>query len=159
KTDQKGGLRDVELGFRWMDALGVDYSCLFPTGMLSIGLHPQKEVEADLCWAYNRWVTEKVLPEGQGRFYSMLTLPFSDAEQCFRQVEKFGDCKGVTSFMVTTVRNNPVHDNCYMKVYRAIEERGLALAFHAGPNWSEPIFKTCNRFLAVHALGFSWYNI
>jgi uncharacterized protein len=159
KTENKGGMRDVELGYRWMDAMGVDYSCLFPTGMLSIGLHPQKEVEADLCWAYNRWVTEKVLPEGKGRFYSMLTLPFSDPDETFRQVEKFGACKGVTGFMVTTVRNTPVHDNAYMKTYRAIEERGLALAFHAGPNWGEPIFKTCNRFLAVHALGFSWYNI
>jgi hypothetical protein len=159
KTDKDGKFRDVQLGYRWMDAMGVDYSCLFPTGMLSIGLHPQKEVEADLCWAYNRWVTEKVLPESEGRFYSMLTLPFSDADECLRHVEKFGDRKGVSGFMVTTVRNNPVHDNCYMKVYRAIEERGLALAFHAGPNWGEPIFKTCNRFLAVHALGFSWYNI
>ncbi|MGH9807975.1 MAG: amidohydrolase family protein, partial [Terriglobia bacterium] len=156
---ENGQLRDVQLGHRWMDAMSVDYSCLFPTGMLNIGLHPQKEIEVDLCWAYNRWVTEKVLPEGEGRFFSMLTLPFGDADEAFRQVEKFGDRKGVTGFMVTTVRNNPVHDNVYMKVYRAIEERGLALAFHAGPNWSEPIFKTCNRFLAVHALGFSWYNI
>ena len=162
RTSEKtgpGAFRDVQLGHRWMDAMGVDYSCLFPTGMLSIGLHPQKEVEADLCWAYNRWVTEKVLPESDGRFYSMLTLPFGDADELFRQVEKFGACKGVGGFMVTTVRNTPVHDNSYMKVYRAIEERGLVLAFHAGPNWSEPIFKTCNRFLAVHALGFSWYNI
>jgi predicted TIM-barrel fold metal-dependent hydrolase len=127
--------------------------------MLSIGLHPQKDVEADLCWAYNRWLTEKVLPEADGRFYSMLTLPFSEPDESFRQVERFGDCKGVTGFMVTTVRNNSVHDNAYMRVYRAIEERGLSLAFHAGPNWGEPIFKSCNRFLSVHALGFSWYNI
>ena len=49
--------------------MSVDYSCLFPTGMLSIGLHPQKEMEAELCWAYNRWLTEKVLPESGGRFY------------------------------------------------------------------------------------------
>ena len=46
-----------------------------------------------------------------------------------------------------------------MKVYRAIEERGLVLSFHSGPNWGEPIFKSCNRFLSVHALGFTWYNI
>jgi uncharacterized protein len=154
-----GKPRDVQLGWRWMDAMGVDYSCLFPTGMLSIGLHPQKEVEADLCWAYNRWVTEKVLPESEGRFYSMLTLPFSDPDECLRHVEEFGGRKGVNGFMVTTVRNNPVHDNCYMKTYRAMEERGLALAFHSGPNWGEPVFKSCNRFLAVHALGFSFYNI
>src|SRR5438445_541137 len=50
-------------------------------------------------------------------------------------------------------------DNRYMKVYRAIEERGLVLSFHSGPNWGEPIFKSCNRFLTAHALGFSWYNI
>src|SRR6516164_7436896 len=106
KTEETGYHRDVQLGQRWMDAMSVDYSCLFPTGMLSIGLHPQKEMEVQLCWAYNRWLTEKVLPESGGRFYSMLSL-----------------------------------------------------SFNSGPNWAEPIFKTCNRFLAVHALGFSWYNI
>ncbi len=46
KTEEKGHLRDVQLGYRWMDAMSVDYSCLFPTGMLSIGMHPQKEMEA-----------------------------------------------------------------------------------------------------------------
>jgi predicted TIM-barrel fold metal-dependent hydrolase len=154
-----GRQRDVQLTERWMDAMGVDYACLFPTGMLNIGLHPQKEMEADLCWAYNRWLTEKVIPEGGGRIYSMLCLPFSDAEQSLRQVETFGHRKGVTGFMVTTVRNLQVNDNSLMKVYRAMEERGLSLAFHSGPNWSEPVFRACNRFISVHALGFSFYNI
>ena len=62
--------------------MSVDYSCLFPTGMLNIGLHPQKEMEVELCWAYNRWLTEKVLPESGGRFFSMLCLPFSDPDAC-----------------------------------------------------------------------------
>ncbi len=156
---EPGKLRDVQLGERWMDAMGVDYSCLFPTGMLNVGLHPQKEMEVELCWAYNRWLTECVLPENHGRFYTQLALPLSDAEASLRQVERFGGCKGVTGFMVTTVRTLPVHDNSLMKVYRAIEERGLSLAFHSGPNWGEPVFKGCNRFLSVHALGFSFYNI
>ena len=156
---EPGRQRDVQLGERWMDAMGVDYSCLFPTGMLNIGMHPQKEVEVELCWAYNRWLTEKVLPETGGRIYSMLCLPLSDPDASLRQVEAFGACKGVTGFMVTTVRNIGVHDNALMKVYRAIEERGLTLAFHSGPNWQEPVFKSCNRFLSVHALGFSFYNI
>ena len=46
-----GAMRDVQLGHRWMDAMSVDYSCLFPTGMLNIGMHPQKEMEVELCWA------------------------------------------------------------------------------------------------------------
>jgi uncharacterized protein len=159
KTEQSGPQRDVALGHRWMDAMSVDYSCLFPTGMLNIGLHPQKEMEVDLCWAYNRWVTEKVLPESGGRFYTMLSLPISTPDEALRHVETFGNRKGVGGFMVTTVRNIPVHDNSLMKVYRAIEERGLVLSFHSAFNWNETIFKTCNRFLAVHALGFSFYNI
>jgi len=154
-----GKHRDVQLGQRWMDAMSVDYACLFPTGMLNIGLHPQTDMEADLCWGYNRWLTEKVLPESDGRFYSMLCLPFSDPDESLRHVEAFGDRKGVNGFMVTTVRHNPVHANCYMKVYRAIEERGLALSFHSGFHWGEQVFKGCNRFISVHALGFSFYNI
>lgn len=156
---EPGKLRDIQLGHRWMDAMSVDYSCLFPTGMLNVGLHPQKEMEVELCWAYNRWLTENVLTECDNRMYSMLSLPFSDPDACLRQVEKFGGCHGVTGFMVTTVRTLQVNDNAYMKVYRAMEERGLALAFHSGPNWGEPVFRACNRFLSVHALGFSFYNI
>ncbi|MGE0627573.1 MAG: amidohydrolase family protein [Hyphomicrobiaceae bacterium] len=159
KTDD-GSHRDVQLGYRWMDAMSVDYSCMFPTGMLSIGLHPQKEMEAELCWAYNRWLTEKVLPESGGRFFSMLCLPFNDPDASYRQVCEFGHRKGVGGFMVTTVRpKTAVYDNAYMKTYRAMEERGLVLSFHSGPAWGDHTFQTCNRFLSAHALGFSWYNI
>ena len=88
-----------------------------------------------------------MLPASNGRFYSMLCLPFSDPDATLRHVETFGDRPGVGGFMVTTVRNLQVNDNAYMKVYRAMEERGLVLSFHSGPNWSEPVFKACNRFL------------
>src|SRR5690242_11151761 len=33
-------VRPVEIGFKWMDAMGVDYSCLFPTGLLHLANHP-----------------------------------------------------------------------------------------------------------------------
>lgn len=154
-----GVIRDVEMGLRWMNAMSVDYACLFPTSMLNVGLHPQLDMEIELCWAYNRWLTEKALPEAKGRIYSMLGLPLSDPDASLRNVEAFADRPGVTGFMVTTVRTLPVHHDSYMKVYRAIEERGMAIAFHSGPNWSEPMFKGLNRFLSVHALSFPVYNM
>src|SRR5215831_10488785 len=147
-----GKLRDIQLGHRWMDALSVDYSCLFPTLMLAVGLHPDPEMEVQLCWAYNRWLTEKALPEGGGRFYSMLTLPLSDPDAALRQIETFGARKYVTGFMITCVRTLAVHHNAHMKIYRALEERGLALAFHSAINPGEPAFKNLNRFASVHAL-------
>jgi uncharacterized protein len=104
-------LRDVELGQRWMDAMSVDYSCLFPTLMLAIGLHPDPQMEVELCWAYNRWLTEKALPEAGGRLYSMLTLPLSDPDASMREIETFGGRKYVTGFMITCVRSQPIHHN------------------------------------------------
>ena len=156
---EKGKMRDVQLGHRWMDAMSVDYSCLFPTLMLAIGLHPESEMEVELCWAYNRWLTEKALPESDGRFYSMLSLPLSEPDAAMRQIETFADRKGVTGFMITSVRGQPVHHNRHMKVFRALEERGLPLAFHSAINPMEPVFKTLNRFASVHGLGFPFYNI
>lgn len=158
KTDP-GQIRDVQLGHRWMDALSVDYSCLFPTQLLAVGMLTDVELEHELCWAYNRWLTEKILPGSDGRFYSMLALPLGDPDCALRQVETFAGRPGVTGFLVTSVRTLPVHHNSYMKVYRAIEERGLSLAFHSGINPGEPFFKSLNRFATVHALGFPFYNI
>ena len=154
-----GKPRDVQLGHRWMDAMSVDYACLFPTMLLAVGLHPSTEMEIELCFAYNRWLTEKALPEADGRFYSMLAMPFSEPDEALRTVEMFGNRKHVTGFMITSVRHLPVYHNSYMKVYRAMEERGLSLAFHSAVNMGEPVFKSLNRFASVHALGFPFYNI
>ena len=154
-----GRPRDVELGHRWMDAMSVDYACLFPTMLLAIGLHPSTEMEIELCWAYNRWLTEQALPAADGRFYSMLCLPFTEPDEALRQIETFGDRKHVTGFMITSVRGQPVHHNAYMKLYRAMEERSLALCFHSAINIGEPVFKGLNRFASVHALGFPFYNM
>ena len=38
--------------------MSIDYSCLFPTMLLAVGMHPSTEMEIELCWAYNRWLTE-----------------------------------------------------------------------------------------------------
>ncbi|HEY7301179.1 MAG TPA: amidohydrolase family protein [Xanthobacteraceae bacterium] len=154
-----GRVRDVELGCRWMDAMSIDYSCLFPTLLLAAGMSPSAEMEIELCWAYNRYLTETMLPQADSRLYSMLSLPLSEPDEALRQVETFGNRKHVTGFMVASARNTPVHHNSCMKVYRAIEERGLVLAFHSAVNIGEPVFKSLNRFASVHALGFPIYNI
>ncbi len=158
QTPKDGVHRDVHLSHRWMDAMGVDYACVFPTPMLGLAMHPQPDVEVCLARAYNRWLVEKILP-GSPRIHSMLYLPFNSPEAALKIVEDFGDADGVMGFMVTSVRHRPVHHNDYMKIYAALEERGLPIGFHSGFNWDDPMFRTCNRFLAVHALGFTWYNV
>jgi predicted TIM-barrel fold metal-dependent hydrolase len=150
--------RDVTLALRWMDAMGTDYACVFPTPMLQLGLHPQVEIEVAMARAYNDWLTERVL-SGTPRIKSMLYLPFNDPDASYQMVRDFAGKPGVIGFMVVSARYRPVYDNAYMKTYAAIEELGVPLAFHAAYNWGDQLIGKANRFITVHALGFTLFNV
>jgi hypothetical protein len=154
-----GVLRDIALTKRWLDAIGIDVVCLFPTPMLSLGLTPRKEVEVALARAYNRWLCEEVLAQ-EPRIRSSLYLPLNDSEATYQGVKEFGGKKGVIGFTIVAPHYKAVYDNAYIKTYALIEEMGLPLVFHGAFAWGEDqSIGLCNRFLAVHALGFSWFNI
>ena len=149
--------REVEQTLRWMDALSVDYACLFPTPMLFLGLHPQHEVEVGMARAYNRWLTDNVTPTCK-RLKTMLYLPFNDPEATYRMVKEFGHKEGVIGFMVVSTRYKPVYDNAYMKTYALLEELGLPLSFHASYHWNDQLVSLTNRFITAHAVGFTFFN-
>jgi hypothetical protein len=151
--------REVQVIHRAMDAIGIDYQVVFPSPMLTLGLNPRVDVEVAIARAYARWLTERVMTESD-RIRTMLFLPFNDPDACLRMIEEFGDARGVVGFMVTAVRHRPVHDNAYMRLYRALEERGLPLGFHAGYAWQgNREMELFNRFFSVHALGFPFFNM
>jgi predicted TIM-barrel fold metal-dependent hydrolase len=149
--------RPTELSLRWMDAIGIDYACLFPTPMLQLGMHPQVDMEIALSGAYNRWLVERVLSESP-RLKSMLYLPFNDPEASYRMVKEFAGKPGVIGFLVVATRYKPVYANEYMKTYALLEETGLPLAFHASNQWGDRLISLTNRFLVAHALGFTLFN-
>jgi predicted TIM-barrel fold metal-dependent hydrolase len=93
------------------------------------------------------------------RIKTMVYLPFNDPEASLRAVEYFSEKPGVCGFMVTSARYKPVHHNDYMPVYRALEERGLPLGFHAIFHSQERMLEGMNKFISVHALGFILYNL
>jgi predicted TIM-barrel fold metal-dependent hydrolase len=150
--------RDITLMRRWMDAMGVDIACMFPTPMLNLAACPRVETEVALATAYNRWLCDRILSEDK-RFKSMLYLPFNDPEACYKTVQEFGDRKGVIGFMITATHYRGVYDNAYAKTYAALQERNMPLAFHSAFNWGDSSLSMTNRFIAVHALGFSWHNM
>src|SRR3546814_8775758 len=61
--------------------------------------------------------------------------------------------------MVTATHQRGVFDNAYAKTYAALQERDLPLGFHAMFTWSDQSLRMMNRFIGVHALGFTWYNM
>ena len=150
--------RDITLTKRWMDAMGVDIACMFPTPMLTLGLTPRPEVEVALARAYNRWLCENVLSE-EPRIKATLYLPLNDPEATYKMVKDFAGKKGVIGFTIVSPRYKAVYDNAYMKTYALLEEAGLPLVFHGAYAWGgDRSLELCNRFMAVHALGFVWFN-
>jgi predicted TIM-barrel fold metal-dependent hydrolase len=151
--------RDVTLTKRWMDALGIDIVCLFPTPMLTLGLTPRPDVENALARAYNRWLVENVLAQ-EPRICSTLYLPLNDPEGSYKMVKDFAGKKGVIGFTIVSPRYKAIYDNAYMKTYALLEEAGLPLVFHGAYAWGgDKSLELCNKFMAVHALGFTWFNI
>jgi uncharacterized protein len=153
-----GSHRDIQLTKRWMDAMGIDVICLFPTPMLSLGMNPRPDAEVQIARAYNRWLCDTVIAK-EPRIRSMLYLPFNHPEGSIKMIEDFADKPGVIGFMVTSPREKGVFDNAYMRLYAMLEERGLPLAFHGGFSWAEQSFRLANRFIVVHALGFTFFNM
>lgn len=156
--DATPGGRTAGLARRAMEMMSIDYQILFPGLMLNLGLHPQPEFEVAVSRAYAKWLTEKVLPADPG-LRTMLYLPFNDPAASLRLVEEYADAPGVVGFMVTATRYKPVHDNAYAPLYRALEERNQPIGFHAVFNRHERSFEQLNKFLSVHALGFTFTNM
>jgi predicted TIM-barrel fold metal-dependent hydrolase len=90
----------------------------------------------------------------------MLYLPYHNGPECLKMIEAFADKPGVIGFMVTSTHYKAVHDNAYIPAYAALQERGLPLAFHsASGTGTEEGMRLLNRFMGVHALGFTWHNM
>ena len=156
---EKGGVHHfTQLARRSMDAMGLDYQIVFPTPMLTLGMHPQDEIEVALSRAYNKWMVERILPEDD-RLKGLLYLPFNTPEACVELVEQYADAKSVIGFTVCSTRNKPVHHNNYMRLYSLMEEIGKPFAFHSGFNWGDPSFVQLNRFISMHAISFVHYSL
>jgi predicted TIM-barrel fold metal-dependent hydrolase len=155
KTDEH---RDLTLVRRAMDSLGIKMQVVFPQPMLEMGLHPEPDIVTAMTFAYNRWFTRTILPR-EKRVKTLLCLPFHDPDASLKMIQEFGETPGVVGFMITSQRHAGVHKNMFMRIYRELEERGLPLAFHAGPTWGDTMTSTMNRFLSVHSMSFVTCNM
>ena len=150
--------REVALSRKAMDAMALDYQIFFPSALLFLGMHPQREIEAELATAYNRWIVEHVLPH-EPRMKAMLYLPYNTPEAAEATVKRFLGAPGVVGFLVTSTRYQPVHANEYMRLYAMIEEADMPIGFHAHHNWHNDYTRHLNRFLSMHAISFVLSNL
>jgi len=151
-----GEHRDLTLVRRAMEAMGIAIQIVFPQPILEIGLHPSAAIETQLIQAYNRWFSDRILAK-EPRVRSLLALPFSHPQACVKTIHEFAGRPGVAGFLVTSQRQAAIYSPDYLPVYHALEDCGMPLGFHAGPDYS--VGKHMNRFVSVHSLSFVTCNM
>ena len=124
KKFPQGQQRDRILTRRWMDAMGIDCVCLFPTPMLGLPFTPTPEVEVAMARAYNRWLVEQCAGARSRGIKSSLYLPMSDPEAAYKMVQDFGGKPGVIGFTIIASTLRPVTDNLYRQDLALMQERG-----------------------------------
>ncbi|MDR0360380.1 MAG: amidohydrolase [bacterium] len=154
----EGMPRTVAASAQFMDRTGIDYLVSFPTSVLAIGSMPQREMQNEAIWAYNRWLVEDTIPWDR-RILAMPSLPVNDPEQSLATVRYFADNPNVVGWMITAARVEPVHEREYLPLWAEIEEIGKPVAFHSAPDWKERPFEVMGRFFGPHGLGFSFYSM
>jgi len=141
---EPGEHRDVSLTRRWMDAMGVDISVLFPTPMLQLGLHPQVEVEVAMCRAYNRWIAD-FCRDSDGRLVPIAHLSLGDPAAAAAELERAvkDGCKGafVAPFTITKIAHG---DKAHDRVFAAAQDLDVPLAVH--PTFEPTDFAVHHRF-------------
>ena len=152
--------RDIAMTRRWMDAIGIDVLNIFPTPMLGLGFTPRVEVEVALARAYNRWLCDEILAH-EPRISSSLYLPMNDPEAAYKVVQDFAGQQ-------RRRRLHGLHGAAQAALRQRLYEdlrgdRGARPAAHTSTaqfgGASDQSLNLCNRFMAAHALGFSWFNI
>ena len=109
--------------------------------------------------AYNRWLCDKILDADPAHQIDVVSAVSRSGGDVTTSSTNLPIAKASCGFMVTSTHYRANYDNAYMKSYHALQERNLPLGFHAAFTWTDQSLQLCNRFIGVHALGFSWCNM
>jgi uncharacterized protein len=150
--------RDITLTRRSMAAMGVSLGVLYPTTCLRLSIQPKRDWEYQLTAAYNRWIANDLLPQ-EPQLRGMLYLPLHHEAECLALVEELGGKPGVAGCVIASPRYARIYSKGMVRIFSAMEERGLVLAFHGMANWEEGQYVPVNRWGAVQALGVPHSNM
>jgi predicted TIM-barrel fold metal-dependent hydrolase len=150
--------RDITLTRRSMEAMGARFAVLYPTTCMRLAIQPKRDWEYWLTLAYNRWIANDLLPQ-EPQLKGMLYLPLHHASECLEMIEELGSKPGIAGCVIASPRYERVHAKGMMRIFAAMEERGLVLAFHGMANWEEGSYTALDRWGAVQALGVPHANM
>ncbi len=123
-------LDDIEGRLRDMDGMDVDVQVIFPTFFIRYG-NSNLETEANLTWAYNRWLAERcALSDGRLRW--TVVLPLSDVDAAVSELRWAKENGACGIFKRGFDLNKPSDDPCFFPIYEEAASLNLPVCIHTG---------------------------
>lgn len=121
-------LDDVELRLRHMDELGIDVQVLHNTIFIE-QVTDRPEVEAALCWSWNRWLAE-IHRQGRGRLFWSCVPSTLNMQEAVEQI-RFGKENGAVAVLMRPVEGERLmFDPYFYPIYAEADRLNMAVAVH-----------------------------
>lgn len=131
------------------DQEGIDLAILYPTQGLGIGQIRDFDRQADLCRAYNNWVSDwcKQAPD---RLKAVAIVPTQDPTEACRELNRAVSELGAVGVMLPTwVPGRNVADREFWPIWGEAEKLGIPVALHATGGETSDV-RRFDDFLKVH---------
>jgi len=113
-----------------LDAEGIDVSVLYPGLGLALGGIRDPELAVASCRVYNDWIAEFASAD-PARLVGVGAVPFQDPDAAVGEVHRIVELGLRAGFTrPNPSAGRPLHDRAFDRVYAAMAEAGLPLAFH-----------------------------
>lgn len=142
-----------------MEFLGVDITVQLPNRLLGGSATSQRDVAVSLSEAFAAYMCDRVVDPKNG-IYSMIIAPHQDPEYASQIIYKYADNPGMCAVcLITAAVSPPLGDERYDPIYRAAQDVGLPIVYHAnGSSIDQFPVRGFQQFLETHTLGFLFYN-
>lgn len=121
-----------------MAELGIDAAVALPGPLLKIGVVYTADYCAALARAYNRWLTEEVLPRCAALYGAIIAVPHAP-EDAAREIARYaGDGRVVAAFLPTAGVGVLWGERVYDPIYAAAEAANMPVVLHGAPNAMVP---------------------
>jgi predicted TIM-barrel fold metal-dependent hydrolase len=115
-----------------MDGLGVEAALVLPGPLAKLGVLPTDPYAVALASAYNRWLAEAWLADGDRLFGAVIAAP-QDPEAASREIERYAAHERVRAVFLPVAGLDPMlGDARYDPIYAAAEAAGHPVVLHSG---------------------------
>jgi predicted TIM-barrel fold metal-dependent hydrolase len=144
---------DPESWERFLDAVGIETTVLYPTLGLAIGRVRDLGYAIDVTRAYNDWLAETYLQRPSGKFHAAALLPMQVPEAAVAELER---CVTTLGFRAAVLPSQGLPNHLgspqFWPVYEAAAALDVGLACHGGVHDGYG-YDDFNAVAPVHAIG------